>query len=80
MTFDSVRQYGVSLFASAGVAGLAIGLAARPLLLNMIAGIQIALTQPIRIGDTVIVEGEYGVVEEINATYVVLACGTGGGW
>lgn len=72
MTFESVRQYGVSLFASAGVAGLAIGLAARPLLASMIAGIQIALTQPIRIGDAVIVEGEYGTVEEINATYVVL--------
>lgn len=72
MTFDSVRQYGVSLFASAGVAGLAIGLAARPLLANLIAGIQIALTQPIRISDTVIVEGENGTVEEINATYVVI--------
>jgi small-conductance mechanosensitive channel len=72
MTFESVRQYGVSLFASAGVAGLAIGLAARPLLSSMIAGIQIALTQPIRIRDVVIVEGEYGTVEEITSTYVVV--------
>ena len=72
MTFNSVRQYGVSLFASAGVAGLAIGLAARPLLSNLIAGVQIAMTQPIRIEDTVIVEGEYGSIEEITSTYVVV--------
>jgi small-conductance mechanosensitive channel len=72
MTFDQVRQYGVSLFASAGVAGLAIGLAARPLLSNLIAGIQIAMTQPIRIDDVVIVEGEYGTVEEITSTYIVV--------
>jgi len=73
MSFDSVRQYGVSLFASAGVAGLAVGLAARPLLSNLIAGIQIAMTQPIRIEDVVIVEGEYGTIEEITSTYVVVA-------
>jgi small-conductance mechanosensitive channel len=72
MTFDAVRQYGVSLFASAGVAGLAIGLAARPLLSNLIAGIQIAVTQPIRLDDVVIVEGEYGTVEEITTTFVVI--------
>jgi small-conductance mechanosensitive channel len=72
MSFDAVRQYGVSLFASAGVAGLAIGLAARPLLSNLIAGVQIAMTQPIRIQDSVIVEGEYGTIEEINSTYVVV--------
>jgi small-conductance mechanosensitive channel len=72
MSFDAVRQYGVSLFASAGVAGLAIGLAARPLLSNLIAGVQIAVTQPIRIQDSVIVEGEYGTIEEINSTYVVV--------
>src|SRR4051812_30569958 len=72
MSFDAVRQYGVSLFASAGVAGLAIGLAARPLLSNLIAGVQIAVTQPVRIQDSVIVEGEYGTIEEINSTYVVV--------
>jgi small-conductance mechanosensitive channel len=72
MTFEGVRQYGVSLFASAGVAGLAIGLAARPLLLNLIAGVQIAVTQPIRIQDGVVVEGEYGTIEEITSTYVVV--------
>jgi small-conductance mechanosensitive channel len=72
MTFDSVRQYGVSLIASAGAAGLVVGLAARPLLTNLFAGIQIALTQPIRIGDAVIVENEWGWVEEITGTYVVI--------
>ena len=72
MTFDSVRQYGVSLIASAGAAGLVVGLAARPLLTNLFAGIQIAITQPIRIGDAVIVENEWGWVEEITGTYVVI--------
>ncbi|MCI5077838.1 mechanosensitive ion channel domain-containing protein [Oricola sp.] len=72
LTFDSVRKYGVSLFASAGVAGLAVGFAARPVLANLIAGIQIALTQPIRLEDVVIVEGEWGWIEEIGATYVVV--------
>jgi len=72
MTFESVQQYGVSLFASAGVAGLVAGLAARPLLSNLIAGVQIAMTQPIRIDDAVVVEGEWGWIEEITATYVVV--------
>lgn len=72
MTFASVRAYGVSLFASAGAASLVLGLAARPLLTNLIAGVQIALTQPIRLEDAVIVEGEWGWVEEITGTYVVV--------
>ena len=72
MTFESVRQYGVSLFASAGVAGLVLGFAARPVLSNLIAGLQIAITQPIRIDDAVIVEGEMGRIEEITSTYVVI--------
>lgn len=72
MTFDAVRQFGVSLFASAGIAGLAIGLAAKPLLENLIAGIQLAITQPFRIDDVVIVNGEWGWIEEINSTYVVV--------
>jgi small-conductance mechanosensitive channel len=72
MTIPSIRQLGVSLFASAGVAGLVVGLAARPLLSNLIAGIQIAVTQPLRIGDDVLMEGEAGTVEEIRTTYVVL--------
>ena len=72
LTFEGVREYGVSIFASAGAAGLVVGLAARPVLANLIAGIQIALTQPIKIEDVVIVEGEWGWVEEIDATYVVV--------
>jgi small-conductance mechanosensitive channel len=72
MTYDSVRQYGVSLFASAGAAGLILGLAARPLLSNLIAGVQIAITQPIRIEDAVIIENEWGWVEDIASTYVVI--------
>ncbi|HEX5213209.1 MAG TPA: mechanosensitive ion channel domain-containing protein [Pseudolabrys sp.] len=72
MTFDAVRQYGVSLFASAGVAGIVAGLAARPVLSNLIAGVQIAMTQPIRIDDAVIVEKEFGTIEEITSTYIVV--------
>jgi small-conductance mechanosensitive channel len=72
MTFDVVRQYGISLFASAGVAGVVFGLAAQPVLSNLIAGIQLALTQPIRLEDAVTVQNEYGWIEEINATYVVI--------
>jgi small-conductance mechanosensitive channel len=72
MTFESVRQYGVSLFASAGVAGIVAGLAARPVLSNLIAGVQIATTQPIRIDDEIIIENEAGRVEEITSTYVVV--------
>ena len=72
LTFETVQEYGVSLFASAGAAGLILGLAARPVLANLIAGIQIAITQPIRLEDVVIVDGEWGWVEEIFATYVVV--------
>jgi small-conductance mechanosensitive channel len=72
MTFGPVRQYGVSLLASAGAAGLILGLAMQPVLSNLVAGIQIAITQPIRIEDAIIVEGEWGWVEEITATYVVV--------
>ena len=72
MTFEAVRQYGVSLFASAGAAGVIFGLAAQPVLSNMIAGIQIAMTQPIRLEDAVTVQNEYGWIEEINGTYVVI--------
>ena len=72
MTFGAVRQYGVSLFASAGAAGVIFGLAAQPVLSNLIAGIQLAVTQPIRLEDAVTVQNEYGWIEEINATYVVI--------
>ncbi|MBO1073962.1 mechanosensitive ion channel family protein [Roseomonas marmotae] len=72
MTFEGVRQYGVSLLASAGAAGIVVGLALQPVLKNLFAGIQLAVTQPIRLEDAVIVEGEWGNVEEITATYVVV--------
>jgi small-conductance mechanosensitive channel len=72
MVFPSVRQIGLSLFASAGIAGLVLGMAARPALSNIIAGVQLALTQPIRIDDVVIVEGEWGWIEEIRTTFVVV--------
>ena len=75
MTIDAVRNYGLSLFASAGAAGLILGLAARPVLSNLLAGIQIAVTQPIRVEDTVTVEGEFGAIETITSTYVVIRCG-----
>jgi len=72
MTFDAVRQFGVTLFASAGVAGIIAGLAARPVMSNFLAGVQLAIAQPIRIDDAVIVENEYGNVEEITFNYVVV--------
>jgi small-conductance mechanosensitive channel len=71
LTFDSVRQFGVTLFASAGVAGIIGGLAARPVLSNFFAGIQLAVAQPIRIDD-VSVENESGTTEEITFSYVVV--------
>jgi small-conductance mechanosensitive channel len=72
MTFPSIRNVGAGLFASAGVAGLVLGMAARPTLGNLIAGIQIALTEPIRIDDAVVVDGQSGRVVEVNTTYVVI--------
>jgi small-conductance mechanosensitive channel len=72
MTFPSVRQIGTSLLASAGLAGLVAGLAARPVLSNVIAGLQLAVTQPIRLDDVLIVEGEWGRVEEITGAFVVV--------
>ncbi|MFL9999933.1 mechanosensitive ion channel [Paraburkholderia dipogonis] len=70
MTFPNVRQIGASLLASAGVAGLVAGIAARPVLGNLIAGLQIALSQPIRLDDVVVIQGEWGRIEEITGTYV----------
>lgn len=72
MTFDGIKRIGISLFASAGVAGIIIGFAAQKLLGSILAGFQIALTQPIRIDDVVIVENEWGWIEEITLTYVVV--------
>lgn len=67
-----VRNVGVTLMASAGLAGLAVGAAAQPALKSLIAGVQMALTEPIRIGDLVVIEGESGRVEDIRMTYVVV--------
>jgi len=72
MTFPAIHQIGASLLASAGLAGLVLGVAMRSTLASLIAGIQIALTQPIRIEDAVVVEGEWGWIEEITTTYVVV--------
>lgn len=72
MTLPLLRQIGTSLLASAGVAGLVVGFAAKPVLGNLLAGMQIALTQPIRLDDVVIVQNEWGQVEEITGTYVVV--------
>jgi small-conductance mechanosensitive channel len=72
MTFEGAAQYGASLLASAGAAGLIVGLALQPLFKNLFAGVQLAVTQPIRIDDAVLIEGEWGKIEEITATYVVV--------
>lgn len=72
LTLPGARQVGASLLASAGVAGLVAGIAAKPVLGNFIAGLQIALSQPIRIDDVLIVKGEWGRVEEITGTFVVV--------
>lgn len=72
MTFDAVKQLGASLLASAGIGGLILGFAARPVLGNLLAGMQIALTQPFRIDDVLYVDGKWCWVEEVTATYVVL--------
>ncbi|MFZ0612995.1 MAG: mechanosensitive ion channel domain-containing protein [Desulfobacterales bacterium] len=72
MSFNGLRRLGTSILASAGLAGIVVGIAARPTLSNLIAGIQVALTEPIRLDDAVIVEGEWGWIEEICTTYVVV--------
>ena len=73
LTFPAVRTVGAGLLASAGVVGLTVGIAAKPILGNLLAGVQIALTQPIRLDDVVIVEGEWGRIEEIGHAFVVVA-------
>jgi small-conductance mechanosensitive channel len=70
MTFPSVRHVGTSLLASAGLLGLEAGIAARPVLSNLLAGVQLAFAQPMRLNDVVVVEGEWGWIEEIYLTYV----------
>jgi small-conductance mechanosensitive channel len=72
MTFPAIKHIGMSLLASAGLAGLIVGMAMKSTLSSLLAGIQIAFTQPIRIEDVVVVEGEWGWIEEIGTTYVVV--------
>lgn len=72
MVFESVRQFGASILASAGIAGIIVGLAAQRSIATLLAGFQIAVTQPIRVDDVVIVENEWGRIEDITLTYVVV--------
>lgn len=72
MNFESVRKIGSTLLTSAGVAGIIIGMAAQNTIKNLLAGLQIAFTQPIRYDDVVIVENEWGWIEDITLTYVVV--------
>jgi small-conductance mechanosensitive channel len=72
MTFPKVRQLGTTILASAGIIGIVVGLAAQRTIGTFIAGLQIAFTQPIRVDDVVIVENEWGRIEEITLTYVVV--------
>lgn len=72
IAIPGVRSIGVTLAASAGLVGLAVGAAAQPALKNLIAGIQMAFSEPIRLDDVVIVEGEWGRIEDITLTYVVV--------
>jgi len=72
MTFNEIRKIGISLMASAGITGLILGFAAQKVLGGVLAGIQLAFAQPVRIDDVVVVENEWGRIEEINLTYVVV--------
>ncbi len=72
VTFERIRQLGISMLASAGLIGIVAGFAAQRSLATLVAGIQIAITQPIRLDDVVVVEGEWGRIEEITLTYVVI--------
>lgn len=73
VTFPDVRALGTSILASAGIAGIVLGIAARPAVESLIAGLQVAFTEPFHLGDVVVLEGEQGRVEEITSTYVVVA-------
>jgi len=72
LSFESIREIGIGLFTSAGLAGIVLGLSAQKVVGALLAGVQIALTQPFRIDDAVVVEGEWGWIEEINLTYIVI--------
>ena len=70
--FTNIDGLGKTLLTSAGIAGAVIGIAAQPILGNIIAGMQVAITQPVRIGDTVMMEGEWCTIEDLGYTYAVL--------
>ncbi|MDM8161929.1 mechanosensitive ion channel [Labilibaculum sp. K2S] len=72
LSFENIRKIGIGIFASAGLAGVIIGISAQKVVGTLLAGIQIAVTQPFRIDDAVLVENEWGWIEEINLTYVVV--------
>ncbi|MEZ4250552.1 MAG: mechanosensitive ion channel [Polyangiales bacterium] len=72
LQFEVVRSVGMSLLASAGIAGVVLGLAAQKSIAGLLAGFQLSITQPLRIGDVVILDGEWGTIEQINLTYVVV--------
>ena len=72
MTFPAINRIGMSILASAGLASLVVGMAMKGTLENLIAGVQIAFAQPFRIGDAVVIQGEWGWIEEIGTMYVVL--------
>jgi small-conductance mechanosensitive channel len=72
LTFEQVRSIGISILTSAGILGIIVGFAAQKSIGMILAGIQLAITQPIRLDDIVIVEGEWGRIEEITLTYVVV--------
>jgi small-conductance mechanosensitive channel len=72
LSFESIREIGIGIFASAGLAGIILGLSAQKVFGALMAGIQIAITQPFRLDDAVVVENEWGWIEEINLTYVVV--------
>ena len=72
LSIDSIKEIGVGIFASAGVVGIIVGLSAQKIVGSVLAGIQIAISQPFRIDDAVVVEGEWGWIEEVNLTYVVV--------
>ena len=70
--FANMEGFGKTLLTSAGIAGVVIGIAAQPILGNIIAGVQVAVTQPVRIGDSVIMDGNFSTVEDLRYTYAVL--------
>lgn len=71
MTFPKIKSLGIGLLGSAGIAGIALGVAAKPIILNIMAGIQIAFTKTLKIGDAIVVEGENAIVESLQLTYIV---------